>query len=128
MNRKQSGMTMLGFLITLAVIMFFLFCGMKILPMYTEYYSVKKALAGMASEPGLANSSKENVRKLFMRRLDMSYALNVKPDALKIESTDQGYMLTVDYELRKELIANLDVVGKFHAQQELKRGGADQAQ
>ena len=119
---------MLGFLITLAVIMFFLFCGMKILPMYTEYYSVKKALAGMASEPGLANSSKENIRKLFMRRLDMSYALNVKPEALKIESTDQGYMLTVDYELRKELIANLDVVGKFHAQQELKRGGADQAQ
>jgi len=128
MNRKQGGMTMLGFLITLAVIMFFLFCGMKILPMYTEYYSVKKALAGMASEPGLANSSKENIRKLFMRRLDMSYALNVKPEALKIESTDQGYMLTVDYELRKELIANLDVVGKFHAQQELKRGGADQAQ
>lgn len=128
MNRKQGGMTMLGFLITLAVIMFFLFCGMKILPMYTEYYSVKKALAGMASEPGLANSSKENVRKLFMRRLDMSYALNVKPEALKIESTDQGYMLTVDYELRKELIANLDIVGKFHAQQELKRGGADQAQ
>ena len=128
MNRKQGGMTMLGFLITLAVIMFFLFCGMKILPMYTEYYSVKKALAGMASEPGLANSSKENIRKLFMRRLDMSYALNVKPEALKIESTDQGYMLTVDYELRKELIANLDIVGKFHAQQELKRGGADQAQ
>ena len=128
MNRKQGGMTMLGFLITLAVIMFFLFCGMKILPMYTEYYSVKKALAGMASEPGLANSSKENIRKLFMRRLDMSYALNVKPEALKIESTDQGYMLTVDYELRKELIANLDVVGKFHAQQELKRRGADQAQ
>ena len=84
MNRKQSGMTMLGFLITLAVVMFFLYCGMKIVPMYTEFYSVKKALAGMASEPGLADSSKEKIRDLFMRRLDMSYALNVKSDALKI--------------------------------------------
>ena len=124
MNRKQSGMTMLGFLITLAVVMFFLYCGMKILPMYSEYYAVKKALAGMASEPRLADSSKEKIRDLFMRRLDMSYALNVKSDALKIESSDQGYMLKVDYELRKELIANLDVVGKFHAEQELKRGSA----
>lgn len=78
----------------------------------------------MASEPGLADSSKEKVRELFMRRLDMSYALNVKSEALKIESSDQGYKLTVDYEVRKELMANLDVVGKFHAEQELKRGTA----
>lgn len=124
MNRKQSGMTMLGFLITLAVVMFFLYVGMKIGPMYSEYYAVKKALASMAKEPGLADATKDKVRELFMRRLDMSYALNVKPEALKIESSDAGYMLTVDYELRKDLMANLDVVGKFHAEQELKRGVA----
>ena len=124
MNRKQSGMTMLGFLITLAVVMFFLYCGMKVVPMYTEFYSVKKALSGLAAEPGISAKSKEQVRDLFFRRLYMSYANNVKTDALKIESTDQGLMLTVDYEQRRELLANLDVVGKFHAQQELKRGSA----
>ena len=124
MNRKQSGMTMLGFLITLAVVMFFLYCGMKVVPMYTEFYSVKKALAGLAAEPGITSKSKEQVRDLFFRRLYMSYANNVKTDALKIESTDQGLMMTVEYEQRRELLANLDVVGKFHAQQELVRGGA----
>lgn len=122
MNRKQSGMTMLGFLITLAVVMFFLYTGMKVVPMYTEFYSVKKALAGLAAEPGITSKSKEQVRDLFFRRLYMSYANNVKTDALKIESTDQGLMMTVDYEQRRELLANLDVVGKFHAQQELVRG------
>ena len=124
MNRKQSGMTMLGFLIALAVVMFFLYCGMKVVPMYTEFYSVKKALAGLAAEPGITSKSKEQVRDLFFRRLYMSYANNVKTDALKIESTDQGLMMTVEYEQRRELLANLDVVGKFHAQQELVRGGA----
>ena len=124
MNRKQSGMTMLGFLITLAVVMFFLYCGMKVVPMYTEYYSVKKALAGLAAEPGITNQSKEKIRDLFFRRLYMSYANNVKTDALKIESTDQGYRMIVDYEQRRELLANLDVVGKFHAEQELNRGSA----
>jgi len=124
MNRKQSGMTMLGFLITLSVVMFFLYCGMKVVPMYTEFYSVKKALAGLAAEPGITNKSKEQIRDLFFRRLYMSYANNVKTDALKIESTGEGMMLTVDYEQRRELLANLDVVGKFNAQQELKRGSA----
>ena len=125
MNRKQSGITMIGFLMTLGVIILFLYCGMKIIPMYTEFYSVKQALAGMAAEPELGTSSKEKIRELFRRRMDMSYANNVlKIDPLKIEATDNGYMLTVDYERREELIANLDIVGKFHAEQALTRGGA----
>ena len=123
MNRKQSGMTMIGFLMTLGVIILFLYCGMKIVPMYTEFYSVKQALAGMATEPELGTASKDKIRMLFNRRMDMSYANTVlKMDPLKIEATDTGYMLTVDYERREELIANLDIVGKFHADQALVRG------
>lgn len=123
MNRKHSGMTMIGFLITLSVVMFFVYCGMKIVPMYIEYYSVKKALAGIAVEPEITNASKAKIRELFYKRLYMSYANNVKEDALKIENTDTGYMLTVDYERREQLIANLDVVGKYYTQQALVRGG-----
>ena len=100
-----------------------IYCGMKIVPMYTEYYSVKKALAGIAEEPEITNSPKEKLRELFFKRLYMSYATNVKPEALKIESTDQGYKMVVDYERREQLIANLDVVGRYHAEQELVRGG-----
>ncbi|MEO6227575.1 MAG: DUF4845 domain-containing protein [Thermomonas sp.] len=125
MNRKHSGITMIGFLITLAVIMLFVYCGMKIIPMYTEFYSVKQALAGMANEPDLGSASKDKIREMFRRRMDMSYANTVlKIDPLKIEATDSGYMLTVDYERREELIANLDIVGKFHTAQALTRGGA----
>jgi len=123
MNRKQSGITMIGFLITLALIILFIYCGMKIIPMYTEFYSVKQALAGIAKEPEMGNASKDKIRTMFKRRLDISYANTVlKMDPLKIESTDSGYMLTVDYERREELISNLDIVGKFHAEQAVVRG------
>ena len=125
MNRKQSGITMIGFLITLALIILFIYCGMKIIPMYTEFYSVKQAMAGIAKEPEMGNASKDKVRQMFKRRLDISYANTVlKMDPLKIESTDSGYKMTVDYERREELIANLDIVGKFHAEQAVVRGVA----
>lgn len=123
MKRMQRGMTMIGFLITLAVVIFFVYCGMKIVPMYIEYYSVKQALAGIAAEPGAADASKEDLRVKFFKRLNMSYAEDIKQDALNIETTDQGYRMVVDYEQRKPLIANLDVVGKFHAEQAIGRGG-----
>lgn len=124
MNRKQSGMTMLGFLITLAVVMFFLYSAMKIVPMYIEFYSVKKALASIANEQDASNASKEKIRSMFARHLTIDYVKIIKPEMLKIDSTDVGYNLVVQYERREELFANLDVVGKFHAEQAVVRGAA----
>ena len=126
MKRTQGGMTMLGFLITLSVVILFLFCGMKIVPMYIEYYSVKKALASIANEQSASATSKDAIRALFARHLKIDYVKIIKPDMLKIEATDSGFNLTVDYERREELIANLDVVGRFHAAQALVRGAAAQ--
>ena len=124
MNRKQSGMTMLGFVITLAVVMFFLYSAMKIVPMYIEFYSVKKALASIAKEQEASNASKDKIRAMFTRHLTIDYVSIVKPEMLKIDTIDAGYNLVVQYERREELFANLDVVGKFHAEQAVVRGAA----
>ena len=126
MKRKQGGMTMLGFLITLSVVILFLFCGMKIVPMYIEYYSVKKALASIANEQDTSSATKDKIRAMFARHITIDYVKIIKPDMLKIEATDSGFNLTVDYERREELIANLDVVGRFHAEQAVVRGAAAQ--
>ncbi len=126
MKRTQGGMTMLGFLITLSVVILFLFCGMKIVPMYIEAYSVKKALASIANEQKASAGSKDAIRALFARHLKIDYVKIIKPDMLKIETTDSGFNLTVDYERREELVANLDVVGKFHVEQAVVRGAAAQ--
>ena len=124
MKRKQRGITMLGFLITLCLVIFFAYCAMKIVPMYIEYYSVKKALASIANEQDTSSATKDKIRAMFARHITIDYVKIIKPDMLKIEATDSGFNLTVDYERREELIANLDVVGRFHAEQALVRGAA----
>ena len=124
MRRTQGGMTLIGFLITLAVVGFFAYIGMKLVPMYSEYYSVKQALKGLSVEPGIANMAPERIEDLLFRRLDISYADSVKPENVKVDRIDQGWKITVEYELRKPMVANLDVVGKFQAEQELTRGQA----
>ena len=124
MKRKQGGMTMLGFLITLSVVILFLFCGMKIVPMYIEYYSVKKALASIANEQDTSSATKDKIRAMFARHITIDYVKIIKPEMLQIQTTDSGFNLVVDYERREELIANLDVVAKFRAEQALVRGAA----
>lgn len=125
MKRKQSGLTFIGFVIVLAVAGLFIYVGMKLVPMYTEFYSVKKALASLANEDGIANKSAGEVERMFFKRLYMSYALSVKNDHVKVERRETSWIVIVDYENRRPLIANLDVVGKFHAEKVLTRKAGD---
>jgi hypothetical protein len=114
-------MTLIGFVIVLGIAGLFIYVGMKLIPMYTEFYSVKKALASLEAEPGLATKTPPQIQELFFKRLYMSYAETVKRDHVKIERFENGYKITVDYETRREMIANLDVVGKFHTERVLQR-------
>ncbi len=123
MKRTQRGITLLGFIIVLGVVGFFAYVGMKLFPMYSEYYSVKSALKGLANEPGVAGSDPARIQDLFFRRLYVSYSENVKPQNVKLRRAENGWQMDVQYEVRRPLIGNLDVVGKFHATQTLSRGG-----
>ena len=125
MKRTQGGMTLIGFVIVLGVIGLFAYVGMKLVPMYSEYYAVQQALKGLQQEPGIANRDPAKIRDLFFRRLYISYAENVKPANVRIERTDGGWLMSVDYEVRKPLLANLDVVGKFSTSEALTNKGVD---
>ena len=125
MKRTQRGMTLVGFIIVLAVVGVFAYIAMKLVPMYSEYYAVKQALKGLQQEPGIANRDPAKIQDLFFRRLYISYAENVKPSNVKIERIDGGWTMSVDYEVRKPLMGNLDVVGKFSTSERLTNRGPD---
>lgn len=123
MKRKQGGVTLLGFILILGVAGLFIYVGMKVIPMYSEYYAVRQSMDGLALEPGINNASPDRIRNLFFRRLYVNYSENVKKDDLKIERMAGGWKMTVKYEVRRPMIANLDVVGNFEYVKELTHGG-----
>ena len=87
--------------------------------------AVKQALKGVATEPGVANADPAKIKDMFFRRLYISYSDNVKPENVKLTRIDGGgWKMDVNYELRKPMIANLDVVGKFTATQNLSNSAA----
>ena len=122
-RRRQGGITLLGFILIAAVVGFFVFIAIRLFPMYQEYYSVKSALKGLSNEPGIGNTDPARIQDLFFRRLYISYAENVKKEHVKITRVDNGWQMNVKYEIRRPLLGNLDVVGKFDATQNLTRSG-----
>ena len=123
MKRTQGGMTLIGFILILAVAGLFIYVGMKVIPMYSEFYSVKQSMDGLAMEPGISTAAPDRIKSLFFRRLYVNYSDNVKPENVKIERGENGWHMTVSYEVRRPMIANLDVVGNFVAEKDLSHGG-----
>jgi len=110
---KQGGMTLIGFIFVLSFVIFISFIGMKIGPIYMEYYGVVSAMNGVASERGSANLSPYDIRVRVLNRLYVSYtADNVKEQNIKLVRNN-GVNLRIAYEVRKPVIGNLDVVAKF---------------
>lgn len=121
----QRGMTLTSFLAVLIVVAFGLYIGMKLFPMYQEYYAVRSALKGLAKEPGVGNMEPARVQEMFFKRLDISFSENVKPSNVKFDRVNSGWNMKVNYEVRRPLVGNLDVVGKFDTNQELTANGVD---
>ena len=112
--RKQNGLSIIGFLMVLSLVIFFAYIGMRIVPIYLEYYSVVSAMNGVAAERGSAQLPPQEIRLRILNRLYVSYASgdNVQESDIKILRRN-GVAIRIAYEVRKPLIGNLDVVAKF---------------
>jgi hypothetical protein len=112
--RTHKGMTLLGFLIALTVALFFAYAGLRVIPMYLEYYSLVSAMDALQKEPGARTMSPQKIKQSNRRRLWVSYAdNNIESKHIRISKKSDGVNVQVKYEVRKPFLGNIDVVGKF---------------
>jgi hypothetical protein len=120
-STRQRGITMLSFILVLAVLGFFAFTAMRLFPVYSEYYSVKQAMEAVANEPGVNTWNIRRVREMLDRRFNISYVESVKPQHIRLTRTSGGNILTIEYEVRRNYAYNLDFVATFSHSVELTR-------
>ena len=110
--KAQRGITLMGFLVVLAVVSFFFIIGAKLFPAYSEFNSVKSVMNEMALESGAANYTVTNAWNSMERRFNISYVETPKRTCLTLDRK-AGANLTCAYEYRTAFIYNIDFVVKF---------------
>lgn len=114
--KKQQGMTLIGWVIVLAIIAFFATLTMRLLPMYQEYYGVLQIMDSMETELKNNKLSKQQVMLLLYKRFDTGYISSVKKENIELGRGKSGAYVTrikIDYEVRKPFIAQIDLIGHF---------------
>jgi len=112
---RERGMSMVALLALVSVAIFLGLFAIKVGPAYLENLTVNKIITDKATDDSLMSSPRSKV----YASLNQAYRTNNLWD-LKAEDTirlkrdaDRGYVMTVSYEKRTNLLGNIDVVTVF---------------
>jgi hypothetical protein len=112
--RKQRGLTLIGFLIVLVMVVFFAYSAMRVVPMYLEYHALVNAMEKLENDPRAKGMSPRKIKQSITMSLWASYAsANIKENNIRISKKDGGILVRVSYEVRKEFLGNIDLIGSF---------------
>ncbi|MGN6740458.1 DUF4845 domain-containing protein [Dyella sp.] len=114
MKAKQSGITLIGFLMILIIVAFFGFMAMKLVPSYVEFMGVKKAMSQIATD-GANGRSLDTIRRDLMFKMGFQYVddATIQPSDITIERNNGASTLVVSYDKQVPFIANIDFLLHF---------------
>ena len=112
--RKSKGLTLIGFVIVLAVVLFFAYAGMRVIPMYLEYQALISAMDKLKNDPAAKSMPPWKIKDSIQRSLWVSYASNnIKNDHIRISKKTDGINVRVAYEVREDFLGNIDIIASF---------------
>lgn len=115
MLARQRGMTMWSAAFVIAVVVFFLFIGFKLFPVYMESFKIEKALEGVASQPNAGTKTRTEILNSLSKRFDIDdvEGRNLGSDWFSTEKQGRTLILRISYERVVPLFYNISVLIDF---------------
>ncbi len=119
--KHQAGIGAAGWLFVILVFGSLMSLASTIVPMYLDYNTMSKVLDGMAEEKGLAKKRDATLQKMIVSRFKLNNIRDYKVhEIIDIKRSRDGVELVMDYEVRKNLFRNLDIIASFDKTVELR--------
>ncbi len=109
---KQRGITLIGFMLVLVILLSIGYLAMKLVPIYNEYHSVVTAMQKVAGTPGVANMTPRQIKQLLHNNFYTSYVKSATDKDMSV-TRKGGYKLRVKYSVQEPIVANIDIVAHF---------------
>jgi len=112
--QRQRGMSTLSLLVVIALVGLGITCGLKMIPAYIDYWSLKGIFEAVEADPATQQANPKLIESMLQKRLDINSIRSFsQKDSVSIRQEDGQLIIEFYYEVREELFANVDVVMKF---------------
>jgi hypothetical protein len=115
MRNRQQGMTMIGWLLVMIPVAIVVYAGIRITPVYLNYYRVVRSLQQLGIESrDDAQRSVNSLRTSLDKRFDIEYVDHPKANQVEFTRVNGTWVATVDYEDLAPLFSNISLLAQFH--------------
>lgn len=114
-RKKQSGISLIGVLIVGALLGACLLVAFKMIPVVTEYFAIKRAIATVASSADPMVASVSQLRSDFSKRAMVADITSVSATDLDITKENGRIVISVDYSRKVPLAYNVSLLVDFSA-------------
>ncbi|KJK01849.1 hypothetical protein UB43_07320 [Pseudomonas sp. 21] len=112
--RSQKGMSLLGWLVVLAIVAFVASAAFKIIPHYLDYYAIEKAITSVETDKAAEVRTVPEFYSYVDKALMLNNIRDLKlDDALDVKLDNNEFRAHLKYEKREPLVQNIDLVVKF---------------
>jgi hypothetical protein len=127
--RKQLGITLIGMLLTMAIVIMAAIIVMRVVPVVIQHYSIVSSIKSLNQIP-VSDMTQDpmtdvnTLRASLAKRLDINGLQNLKPDELVIvPEAANRFKVTLKYQVIRPLVYNVSLLFQFDRTIEVVVGG-----
>ena len=113
LRQRQAGMSLWGMLVIAIMAGFYVLCAVKLIPIYTEYLSVKEIVTKVAREHQPGTTTTGQMRRRLDNLFNTNQIYGLKPSEVEIYRKGGKTFIDANYEGRVTIAGQLDVVLRF---------------
>jgi hypothetical protein len=111
--RTQRGLSLIGTLIVGCLLAFLLFIGLRCVPVFNEYFALKRVV-GILSAEASGGASPGEVRRSFDRYAYTDDIVSVTGADLRIAGSGGNAVVETAYERKVPIAGNVSLLFEFH--------------
>jgi hypothetical protein len=112
MHRKQRGVTAIGWVLLLIPVGIVFYAGVRLFPMYLNYFNVARSMTQTASERS-ATESAQDLRFALEKHLDIEGITFPTIKEFTVRRDGPAWVVEIEYEDGAPLMSNISLVAKF---------------
>jgi len=115
--KSHSGLSLVSILFFIIVFGSALLFAASTIPSYINNQAVVASMKQLADEPNLNEMSLADFRSRLQKALSLNSVNDQAKKALSVKRNgkgQKGYIATIQYESRKNLFLNIDIVSRYH--------------
>lgn len=111
LKHRQQGLSLVGLILGGGVLFFVALVGMKMVPTYIEYFTIKRHLSDIAHNS--SGSSPAELKGTFGKRATIDDITSVDGSELEFTKNGDGYDISLNYTKKVPLMGHLSLLFDF---------------